>query len=175
MEDCRNSEHDGGANEIATSQVAGRYGDEDCQNGFSNQNQLAVALFEQAITTSSKKELYDTATRYAAKFWFEDEMSDVKSTKIKLLKTVAFIIDELTRDMKASQTIEDRTDILNEIERVASIGSACKSSNMKAINALQRKLKLILVRPIVRRIWSLPLAAFNPKENLYRELAFSYQ
>lgn len=41
------------------------------QNGFSNQNQLAVALFEQAITTSNKKELYDTATRYAAKFWFE--------------------------------------------------------------------------------------------------------
>ncbi len=41
------------------------------QNGFSNQNQLAIALFEQAITTSSKKELYDTATRYAAKFWFE--------------------------------------------------------------------------------------------------------
>ena len=41
------------------------------QNGFSNQNQLAVALFDQAITTSSKKELYDTATRYAAKFWFE--------------------------------------------------------------------------------------------------------
>jgi hypothetical protein len=41
------------------------------QNGFSNQNQLAVALFDQAITKSSKKELYDTATRYAAKFWFE--------------------------------------------------------------------------------------------------------
>jgi hypothetical protein len=41
------------------------------QNGYSNQNQLAVALFDHAITTSSKKELYDTATRYAAKFWFE--------------------------------------------------------------------------------------------------------
>ena len=41
------------------------------QNGVSNQNQLALALFDQAITTSSKKELYETATRYAAKFWFE--------------------------------------------------------------------------------------------------------
>lgn len=41
------------------------------QNGVSHQNQLALALFDQAITTSSKKELYDTATRYAAKFWFE--------------------------------------------------------------------------------------------------------
>jgi hypothetical protein len=41
------------------------------QNGFSNHNQLALALFEHAITTSSKKQLYEMATRYAAKFWFE--------------------------------------------------------------------------------------------------------
>jgi hypothetical protein len=106
---------------------------------------------------------------------FEDSEIDVKSVKIKILKTVTFIIDELTREMKASQTIGERTDILKEIERVASIGSACKSDNLKALNALQRKLNLVLVRPIVRRAWSLPLAAFNPKENLYRELAFSYQ
>lgn len=106
---------------------------------------------------------------------FENTNVDGKAANIKLLRTVAFVIDELTREMKSSQTVEMRSEILAEIERIAAIGAACKSGNAKVLKTLEKRLINTLVRPIVKQTWSLPLAAFNPGQNLYRELAFSYQ
>ena len=71
---------------------------------------------------------------------FENSNSHGKAAKIMLLQTVAFVVDELTRQMKASQTVESRTEILAEIERVAAIGAACKADNTKLLKALERKL-----------------------------------
>jgi hypothetical protein len=105
----------------------------------------------------------------------ENTNVDAKSTKIKVLRTVAFVLDELTREMKAAQTIEKRTELLAEIERVAAIGAACSTESSKVLKGLEKRLITALVRPLVRQTWSLPLAAFNPGQNLFRELAFSYQ
>lgn len=40
------------------------------QYGNAHFFQLAKTLFDHALITSGKKELYETATRYAAKFWY---------------------------------------------------------------------------------------------------------
>jgi hypothetical protein len=106
---------------------------------------------------------------------FENTDVEGKNVKIKLLRIVAFILDELTREMKSSQTIERRTEVLAEIEQVAAIGAACSTESAKVLKGMEKKLNHTLLRPIVRQAWSLPLAAFNPGQNLYRELAFSYQ
>lgn len=39
------------------------------QSGKAHKPQLSLVLFDHATTLSSNKELYDTATKYAAKFW----------------------------------------------------------------------------------------------------------
>jgi hypothetical protein len=106
---------------------------------------------------------------------FRDSKLEGKAAKINLLRTVAFVIDELTRDMKTSQTVENRVEILAEIEKMSAIGAGCRTRSSKLLMALEKKLSIALMQPIIRQAWSLPLAGFNPRQNLYRELAFSYQ
>ncbi len=106
---------------------------------------------------------------------FDDNKLDERATKIKILRTVAFIVDELTRNMKASQTIEQRTAVLAEIQRIAAIGARCGDGRDKNLKAATKALRVALKRPLVRDTWSLPLSALDPSNNLFRELAFSYQ
>jgi hypothetical protein len=82
--------------------------------------------------------------------------------KVPLLRTVAFLVDELTRRMKADKTVAGREALLAEIRAVAGIKTG------KALRAR-------LGNGILREIWSVPLAAFDPHGNRFRELAFSYQ
>ncbi len=86
-----------------------------------------------------------------------------RAGKAARLVTVAYLVDELTRQMKTSRTVEERTEILAEIERVA--GLAKTSGTIAGV----------LKRPWVRETWSLPLASVDPAGNAFRELAFSYQ
>ncbi len=86
-----------------------------------------------------------------------------RAGKASRLVTIAYLVDELTRRMKASRTVEERTEILAEIERVSGLART------------SGPLGPVLKRPGVRETWSLPLAAVDPASNGFRELAFSYQ
>lgn len=77
----------------------------------------------------------------------------------KPLVTATYLIDELTKRLKDSQTAKDRKVLLAEIARVAA----------------SKSLRPVLARPAIRPAWSVPLAAFSPATNTFRELAFSYQ
>lgn len=100
---------------------------------------------------------------------------DSATSPVDLLRTVAFIVDELTRAMKASNTLELRAEILASIERIAAIGVAGGSGDAKAFRAAARRMRAALASSAVLPLWSLPLAHFEPIANRHRELCFSYQ
>lgn len=106
---------------------------------------------------------------------FDNDDLDERQGRIKILRTVAFIVDELTRQMKASQTVEERAHVLASIQRVSAIGAKCGKGNKTQLKSVAKSLKLELQKPGVRETWALALADFDPCHNLFRELAFSYQ
>lgn len=97
-----------------------------------------------------------------------------RDAKIALLRTTAFLVDELTRRMRASKTIEERAAIMTQIRRVSALGELGSGSAKATQQALMR-LRRELIRPEIRDIWSLPLASIDPARNAFRELAFSYK
>ncbi len=82
--------------------------------------------------------------------------------KIKRLSVVAFLVDELTKRMKESRTVEARELVLAQLRRVAGATTS-------------EKLRTELRRPELLELWSVPMTAFDPAGNTYRELCFSYQ
>ena len=98
-----------------------------------------------------------------------------KAAKVKLLQTVAFLVDELTTRMRRSRSVEERTEILSQIQRVAALGVSGGGGNAKVVAAAWKKLGAELAKAHLLKIWSVPLASFDPVGNEYRELVFSYQ
>ncbi len=106
---------------------------------------------------------------------FDTPPAGPRAAKVALLKTVAFLVDELTRRMRDDQTVAARTAILAQIQRIAGLGAAGGGGDTKRTKAAARKLRTELARPELLEIWSVPLASFDPVGNRYRELVFSYQ
>jgi hypothetical protein len=106
---------------------------------------------------------------------FETPPAKAREAKIRLLQTVAFLVDELTPRMRDSKTVEARAAVLAQIQRVATLGAAGGQGTMAKTRAALKQLQKELARPETLALWSVPLAAFDPVANQYRELAFSYQ
>jgi len=95
--------------------------------------------------------------------------------KVRLLQIVAFLIDELTRRVRQSKTVAERSLLLSTIQRVAALGAAGGQGNAKATRLAWQRLRGELASPRLLEIWSVPMAGFDPVGNKYRELVFSYQ
>lgn len=105
-----------------------------------------------------------------------DALGAVKAAdaKVTLLRLSAFLVDDLTRRMRSSKTVEERAVVMAQIGKIASLGAAGGQTATKAraaLTLLQRE----LVKPYLREAWSVPLASVSPREHAFRELAFSYQ
>lgn len=101
------------------------------------------------------------------------KLSD-RDTKIRLVQLSTYFVNELTRRLRDVTTVSERAEMMSAIERVASYGAFGAGSAARARDAL-RSLARDLVRAPLRELWSVPLAAFEPSANSFRELAFSYQ
>lgn len=97
-----------------------------------------------------------------------------RDAKLVLLRLAAYLIDELTRRMRGSKTIDERAAVMEQIRRVAAFGAAGEGSAAATHQAL-RRLRSELARPHLRELWSVPMSSFDPSRNRFRELVFSYQ
>jgi hypothetical protein len=98
-----------------------------------------------------------------------------RAAKVHLLQTVTFLVDELTQRLRDGKTVEARSEILAQLQRVAGLGATGGLGKASATTTAARQLRSELARPDLLPIWSVPLASFDPAGNRYRELAFSYQ
>ena len=98
-----------------------------------------------------------------------------RDAKIKLLQLVAYLVDELTRRVKKSKTIEERAGHLAVIQKVAALGASGGNGNSAATRLAWRRIRVELGKDSLLEIWSVPLASFDPVGNQFRELVFSYQ
>jgi hypothetical protein len=98
-----------------------------------------------------------------------------RAAKVHLLQTVTFLVDELTQRLRDGKTVEARSEILAQLQRVAGLGATGGLGKATATATAARQLRSELARPDLLPIWSVPLASFDPAGNRYRELAFSYQ
>jgi hypothetical protein len=106
---------------------------------------------------------------------FETSPGSGRAAKIRLLETVAFLVDELTERMVASKTVEARAEVLTQLQRLSAIGAAGGSGSAARTKSAMRQLRRELARRHLLEVWSLPMAGFDPVKNQYRELVFSYQ
>lgn len=97
-----------------------------------------------------------------------------KDAKIALLQTTAFLIDELTQQMRISRSIAERAKIMESIRVISSLGALGGASASKVRSAF-KELCRVLSQPEILELWSVNLDAFDPAHNQFRELAFSYQ
>jgi hypothetical protein len=97
-----------------------------------------------------------------------------RRAKVRALELVAYLVDELAKRVVDARTVEDRAAALADLQRIAALGAATgdgAAGGERALKALRRE----LARPSILAVWSVPLAAFDPRANRFRELAFSYQ
>ncbi len=92
-----------------------------------------------------------------------------REARIKLLQLSAYLVNELMRRVRTSETIAERAALMEQITRIAALGADAKAS------FALRRLGKELMRPLVRGVWSVPMASFDPAGNQFRELVFSYQ
>lgn len=104
----------------------------------------------------------------------EPDELEGRDAKIKLLQLSAYLVNELMRRVRVSETIAERAALMEQIKRIAAHGAAGEGADAKAGAAL-RRLGAELMRPLVRGVWSVPMASFDPAGNRFRELVFSYQ
>lgn len=97
-----------------------------------------------------------------------------RDAKITLLRLSAYVVDELTRRMRQSKTIEERAAVMAHIQKIATLGAAGDGTKAQTLTAL-RKLSVLLGQEHLRGLWSVPLTTFNPAANEFRELVCSYQ
>lgn len=93
----------------------------------------------------------------------------------RLLETAAFIVDELTLSLGEESSPKKRAELLGQIQEVAALGALAGRGSDSQVTAGWKKLQKILSTPRILPIWSLPLANFNPLQNQFRELLFSYK
>ena len=98
-----------------------------------------------------------------------------RTLQIQLLKTIAFVVEDLSCRMSQSKTIADRSTLLASIAHLSRLGAACTTTNQKQLTSISRQLQEALAQQPVLATWSLPLVSVDPKENKFRELLFSYQ
>ena len=98
-----------------------------------------------------------------------------RDAKIRLLQIVACLVDELTRRVRDSTTVEERSELLASMQKVAALGASGGNGNAAATRLSWRRLQRELGSPRLLDLWSVPMASFDPVHNEYRELVFSYQ
>ncbi len=100
---------------------------------------------------------------------------DDRAAKKQVSQTVAFLVEELTARMVECKTVPARSDLLQQIKRLAELGAAGGVGSAERTQTTFRKLRLELAALHLLPIWSVPMASFDPLSNRYRELVFSYQ
>ena len=98
-----------------------------------------------------------------------------RDAKRRLLQVVACLVDELTRRVRGSKTMEERSDLLATMQKVAALGASGGNGNAAATRLSWRRLRRELASPQLLELWSVQVASFDPVNNEYRELVFSYQ
>ena len=98
-----------------------------------------------------------------------------RAAKRQVSQTVAFLVEELTARMVECKAVPARSDLLQQIKRLAELGAAGGTGSAGQTQATFRKLRMELVKSRLLPIWSVPMASFDPVQNRYRELVFSYQ
>lgn len=98
-----------------------------------------------------------------------------KGAIIGLVETVGFLVDELNQRLGGCKKKSDKIEILAQIQRLAALGAAVGSGSQNKLRQTFRSLVEELAQPHLLEIWSLPLGAFSPVDNRFRELVFSYQ
>jgi len=100
---------------------------------------------------------------------------DDRAAKKQVSKTVAFLVEELTARMVECKAVPARSELLQQIKRLAELGAAGGTGSAGQTQATFRKLRTELAKSHLLPIWSVPMASFDPLSNRYRELVFSYQ
>ena len=77
--------------------------------------------------------------------------------------------------MVECKAVPDRSELFLQINRLTELGAAGGTGSAAQTKATLRKLRVELTKGYLLPIWSLPLASFDPVNNRYRELVFSYQ
>jgi hypothetical protein len=95
-----------------------------------------------------------------------------KAAVKKLSHLVTYLVEELTGQLSDCKTVAARAEVFKRLVAVAAIGE--KGEGVKTRLGIER-LRSELRKPYALAIWSLPLASFDPLNNRYRELLFSYQ
>lgn len=90
-------------------------------------------------------------------------------------KAIDFIVEELTVGLRTCRSKIERAELLEQLARISKIGAAYAKSNREDRLKLYKQLQKELKHPRILEIWSIPLSAFDPRANQYRELLFSYQ
>jgi hypothetical protein len=100
---------------------------------------------------------------------------DDRAAKRQVSQTVAFLVEELTARMVECKAVPARSELLQQIKRLAELGAAGGLGSAEQTRATFRKLRAELATSPLLSIWSVPMASFDPLNNRYRELVFSYQ
>lgn len=98
-----------------------------------------------------------------------------RQRQIALFEIMTYAITELTANMQKTKTIANRSLYLSQIGRLSRLGAICQSYEYADLDMIERQLRRELSRTPLLALWSLPLASFDPVNNHYRELIFSYQ
>ena len=98
-----------------------------------------------------------------------------REAKKQVSLTVAFLVEELTARMVECKAVPDRSELFLQINRLTELGAAGGTGSAAQTKATLRTLRVELTKGYLLPIWSLPLASFDPVNNRYRELVFSYQ
>jgi hypothetical protein len=106
---------------------------------------------------------------------FDASAARGRPAKVELLQTVAFFVDELSRRVQSSKTVETRVAALAALQRISALGATGGTGSATQTRKVAEKLRRELRKAHLLSIWSVPLAAFDPAHNAYRELLFSYQ
>lgn len=95
-----------------------------------------------------------------------------KAARKNLSDVVTYLVEELTAQLPDCKTAAARAEIFKRLVAVAAIGEKGDGEMTRVgMERLRRELR----KPYALSIWSLPLASFDPVNNRYRELLFSYQ
>ena len=98
-----------------------------------------------------------------------------QEAKRELSHIASFLVEELTAKLAESKSVPARSLILAQIQRLAELGAVGGNRSAQRTRQALRQLRVELARPHLLKLWSVPLASFDPENNRYRELVFSYQ